>query len=64
MNIYEIYTKHPTTGETGWDIQWVRCKPEHIEQFPLFDEIITTNDFPCINSDPSIIIDFDPEKIQ
>ena len=23
FNIYEIYTKHPVTGEGGWDIMYV-----------------------------------------
>ena len=45
-NIYEIYTKHPETGEGGWDILFVRCHADEIESYPLFDCVITVNDLP------------------
>jgi hypothetical protein len=61
MNIYEIYTKHPKTGDGGWDIVWVRAVPENISSYPLFDCIITTNDFP-VSSDCNIIVDWPKEN--
>jgi hypothetical protein len=47
---FEIYTKNPVTGETGWDIKFVRAfgktKKEAINwlknEVPHFDEIITS----------------------
>ena len=45
-NIHEIYTKHPETGETGWDIKWVRAHKDAIASFPNFDCIITRGDIP------------------
>ncbi len=55
-HIFEIYTKNPKTGETGWDVCWVRCTREAVETFPNFDCIITTDDFPMVGN-RSIIID-------
>lgn len=47
MNIYEIYLKHPITGEGGWGIEWVEAESrDEVKKFPYFDEIITVNDFP------------------
>lgn len=47
---FEVYTKHPLTDESGWDIKWVGVFAESKEQakellksFPLFDFIITFN---------------------
>lgn len=40
---YEIYTCHPVTGETGWDIVHVETASD-ISLYPLFDCIITRND--------------------
>lgn len=40
MNIYEIYTKHPTTGET-WELIWVVApSAKSLETMPLFDEVV------------------------
>jgi hypothetical protein len=44
----EIYTKHPTTGEEGWDIEFVDVYAKDTkevvnilqEQHPLFDCVI------------------------
>ena len=46
QHIYEIYTKNPDTGETGWTIKWVRATKEGIKTFPHFDCIITIDDYP------------------
>lgn len=46
-NIYEIYTKNPETGETGWEIKFVLASPSTIKSFPNFDCIITVNDCPA-----------------
>lgn len=47
---YEIYTKHPFTGESGWDIKFISvkadCKKEadkKIESYPNFDCVILYN---------------------
>lgn len=47
---YEIYTKNPTTGETGWDIKFIevvatshRNALEMLAKWPLFDVIILNN---------------------
>lgn len=39
---YEIYTKNPETGETGWDIKLVLSTRERLEDYPDFDCIICT----------------------
>jgi hypothetical protein len=39
--VYEIYTKNPKTGATGWDIVYVESTPARIESFPNFDCVIT-----------------------
>jgi hypothetical protein len=39
--VYEIYTKNPKTGQTGWDIVYVESTPAKIESFPNFDCVIT-----------------------
>lgn len=57
FNIYEIYTSHPVTGESGWDIKFVRATVEGIKSFPNFDCIITVNDYP-MQSDGTGIINF------
>ena len=44
---YEIYTKNPETGETGWDILFVYASAKTIKQFPNFDCIITVDDVPA-----------------
>lgn len=45
---FEVYTKHPKTGETGWDLKFVSViadtkeeAKEYLKQWPLFDCIIT-----------------------
>jgi hypothetical protein len=45
---FEIYTKNPETGETGWDIKFVRVYAktrneagETLKTFPDFDCVIT-----------------------
>ena len=43
-HLYEIYTKHPDTGETGWDIKWVLSTRDRIKSYPHFDCIITVDD--------------------
>ena len=46
LNIYEIYTKNPVTGEAGWEIKFVEAENvQQLEQFPLFDCVISVNDF-------------------
>lgn len=46
MNIYEIYTKNPETGESGWDIKWVMAENrQQVSMFPFFDCVITVNDY-------------------
>lgn len=41
FNIYEIYTKHPVTGERGWDIEFiVAFNTEDANTFPSCDEVI------------------------
>ena len=41
FNIYEIYTKHPITGECGWDIEFiVAVNTEDAATFPGCDEVI------------------------
>ena len=41
FNIYEIYTKHPITGEGGWDIKFiVAFDREDAATFPGCDEVI------------------------
>ena len=46
MNVYEIYTKNPITGEGGWDIKFVEAESrEQVKSFPHFDDIITVNDY-------------------
>ena len=44
IKIFEIYTKNPDTGETGWDIEFVRSTPLKVQTFPNFDCIIEAND--------------------
>lgn len=43
-NVYEIYTKDPETGQTGWEIEIVLSTDELIKTYPNFDCIITKND--------------------
>ena len=43
-NTYEIYTDHPITGESGWEIELVHSTDDHIRDYPNFDCIITRND--------------------
>lgn len=39
---FEIYTKNPDTGESGWEIEWVYGVREMIESYyPNFDCFIT-----------------------
>lgn len=41
FNIYEIYTNHPITGESGWDIEFiVAFNAEDAATFPTCDEVI------------------------
>ena len=47
---FEIYTKNPTTGQTGWDIVNVSVKAENrqeakisLNEYPNFDVIILFN---------------------
>lgn len=48
---FEVYTKHPTTGETGWDIKFASTFAESKEQakqqlkdsYPNFDCFILFN---------------------
>ena len=41
FNIYEIYTKHPVTGEQGWDIQFVIAfSQDDAATVRDFDEVI------------------------
>ena len=49
---FEIYTNHPKTGEGGWDIEnivvhaeTIKIARDIIKSYPLFDCIITTNDW-------------------
>ena len=61
LNLYEIYTyneeditegcyKGKKAGEvTGWNIFWVLSTDEKIKTFPLFDCIITKNDYGMID---------------
>jgi hypothetical protein len=59
-HVYEIYTKDPVTGETGWDIVWVRATRDTISKYPNFDVIITVDDFPYgWGDDVRIIEDFE-----
>ena len=44
MKAYEIYVKHPVTGEDGWDIKLVWSHADMIEYYPNFDCVITVND--------------------
>jgi hypothetical protein len=44
VNTYEIYTCHPETGDTGWDIHHVESTDDLIKYYPNFDCIITKND--------------------
>jgi len=57
LKIFEIYTKHPTTGESGWEIEWVRSTEKEIKSYPNFDVVITRNDFP-MSGDRSVIKDW------
>lgn len=43
---FEIYTRCPKTGVTGWEIELVRSTPELIRTFPNFDVVISVDD--CI----------------
>jgi hypothetical protein len=45
-HVYEIYTKCPLTGVTGWEIEFVYASEDEIESFPNFDCIITVDDCP------------------
>ena len=45
-HIYEIYTKNPITGETGWDIKFVYATINTIKSLPHFDCVITVDNFP------------------
>lgn len=47
---FEIYTKHPVTNDSGWDIRFASCfadskesAKEIIKSYPLFDCIILYN---------------------
>ncbi len=57
VNIYEIYTKNPATGEGGWKIAWVRTSVDKISSFPDFDCVISINDYP-MQRDGKDIVDF------
>jgi hypothetical protein len=43
---FEIYTKHPLTGETGWDIQFVNVFAEDMNEARILLKSIP--DFDCI----------------
>ena len=48
FNIYEIYTKHPVTGEGGWDIEFiVAFNAEDAAAFPTCDEVIMKDGTMC-----------------
>jgi len=57
INTYEIYTKNPETGETGWDIELVKSTDKLISFFPNFDVVITKND--ATESDCKTFLDFE-----
>jgi hypothetical protein len=59
-NIYEIYTKKPETGETGWDIFWVRSHRDNIKSFPHFDCIISRGDLP---NNMAMVVNWDGKRI-
>jgi hypothetical protein len=47
---FEIYTLHPETGESGWDIEFLNVRAntktearELLAKYPLFDCIILFN---------------------
>ena len=41
MNLYEIYTTNPTTGQRGWDIEFiVALDREDAATYPNFDIVI------------------------
>ncbi len=44
VHTYEIYVKNPRTGESGWDIHYVKSTDDLIKCYPEFDCIITKND--------------------
>lgn len=44
ISTYEIYTRHPDTGENGWDISHVESTDDLIKFYPYYDCIITKND--------------------
>ena len=54
-HIYEIYTKNPKTGESGWDIKFVLATKSTIKLYPNFDCIITVDDYPLQNPRPKLI---------
>jgi hypothetical protein len=46
-HVFEIYTKNPKTGQTGWDIKFVYASDVTIKTFPHFDCVITRDDCPA-----------------
>ena len=42
--VFEIYTKHPETGERGWSIKQVFATKSGIKSFPNFDCVISVGD--------------------
>ena len=58
-HIYEIYTKNPDDLSIGgWDIKFIYASASTIKSFPLFDEIITIDDYPTfgsVDSQPKLI---------
>ena len=60
-HVFEIYTSDPVTGTTGWDIVWLRATYDDVVQYPNFDCIITTDDYPMsgLLTGGNSIIDFE-----
>lgn len=41
FNLYEIYTRHPETGEEGWEIEFIIAKDrDDASTYPFFDCVV------------------------
>jgi hypothetical protein len=43
-HLFEVYLKHPETGESGWEIIWLHGTYDAVHSYPDFDCIITIDD--------------------
>jgi hypothetical protein len=46
-HLFEVYLKHPETGESGWEIVWLHGTYDAVHSYPDFDCIITIDDPSC-----------------